>query len=130
MGLAIVGGVSEAFEVSPDDPSGVAEAIRRAAAGATVHVVRDGEPVADIVPAARAAEPDVPDDCEISAEELAEREARMALRPPEDVKVSEWHAARFGAPTLAHYRETYRKMGRGWPGEAFVRRHYLVADPP
>ena len=43
--------MSAAFEVSPDDPQGVADAIRRAAEGATVHVVREGAPVADIVPA-------------------------------------------------------------------------------
>jgi antitoxin (DNA-binding transcriptional repressor) of toxin-antitoxin stability system len=42
--------VTAAFEVSPDDPQGLAEAIKRAAQGDVVHLVRDGQAVADIVP--------------------------------------------------------------------------------
>lgn len=120
--------MSEAFEVSPDDALGVAEAIRRAAAGATVHVVRDGEPVADIVPASRSQEQDaVPDDCELPAAEL---EAHMARRPPLHIEIARRQAARFDAPTLAHYRAVHEAQGAPWPGEAFIRRHHPVADPP
>ncbi|HSZ28215.1 MAG TPA: hypothetical protein VK784_00485 [Pseudonocardiaceae bacterium] len=42
--------MTAAFEVSPDDPQQVAEAIARAAEGAVMHLVRDGRAVADIVP--------------------------------------------------------------------------------
>jgi antitoxin (DNA-binding transcriptional repressor) of toxin-antitoxin stability system len=49
--------VNAAFEVSPDDPQGLAEAIQRAAQGAIVHLVRDGQAVADIVPAASCVDP-------------------------------------------------------------------------
>lgn len=116
--------MSEAFEVSPDDATGVAEAIRRAAQGAVVHVVRDdGQPLADIVPAAR---PD--DDPELTPDELAVREARAAARPSAEREAGRVHAERFGAPTLAHYRAVYAQAGAAWPGEAFVRRHYPVAD--
>ncbi len=129
--------MSEAFEVSPDDTAGVAEAIRRAAAGGTVRLVRDGHPVADIVPPARvgdqtpgsdaAAGQDV-DDAELDAAGLAALEARMAALPPGSGRASRVHADLFGAPTLAHYRRAYAQAGAPWPGEAFVRRHYPVAD--
>jgi antitoxin (DNA-binding transcriptional repressor) of toxin-antitoxin stability system len=129
--------MSEAFEVSPDDSAGVAEAIRRAAAGGTVRLVRNGHPVADIVPPARVgdqttasattADRDV-DDAEIDAVGLAALEARMATLPPGSGHASRVHADRFGAPTLAHYRRAYAQAGAPWPGEAFVRRHYPVAD--
>lgn len=131
-------GVSEAFEVSPDDAAGVAEAIRRAARGAVVHVVSDGYPLADIVPATRdvATEPAgdahrddaVLDDSELDPAVQSELEAHMADRPVACVVASHTHSARFGAPTLAHYRAVYAQAGAGWPGEAFVRRHYPVAD--
>jgi antitoxin (DNA-binding transcriptional repressor) of toxin-antitoxin stability system len=87
--------VSEAFEVSPDDVSGVAEAIRRAARGAVLHVVRDGQPLADIVPAASTATDAVPgsgpvhdqiDDSELDAAAMAALEARMANRPAAEVE--------------------------------------------
>jgi antitoxin (DNA-binding transcriptional repressor) of toxin-antitoxin stability system len=135
--------MSEAFEVSPDDAAGVAEAIRRAAAGGTVRLVRDGHPVAEIVPPARAgvdtagpvvaASPaDAPspaaDDAELDAAGLAALEARMAALPPESGHANRVHAERFGAPTLAHYRRVYAQAGAPWPGEAFVRRHYPVAE--
>ena len=44
--LARVGGV---VEVSAEDTAGLVEAIRRAAGGEVVHVLRDGRRVADIV---------------------------------------------------------------------------------
>ena len=127
--------MSEAFEVSPDDTAGVAEAIRRAAAGGTVRLVRDGHPVAEIVPPARtdpeATRPDATaaaDDAELDPVGLAALEARMAALPPESGHASRVHAERFGAPTLAHYRRVYAQAGAPWPGEAFVRRHYPVAE--
>ena len=123
--------VSEAFEVSPDDTVGVAEAIRRAAAGGTVRLVRDGHPVAEIVPPAKSsAEHTTPadDDAELDAAGLAALEARMATLPPGSGRAGRVHAERFGAPTLAHYRRVYAQAGAPWPGEAFVRRHYPVAD--
>ena len=120
-----------------DDASGVAEAIRRAARGAVVHLVRDGQPVADIVPAAqtiRAALPDAgepvsTDDSELTADEQVVREQRAASRPAATREASRVHAERFGAPTLAHYRAVYAQAGAAWPGEAFVRRHYPVSEP-
>lgn len=136
-GLGKLGVVSEAFEVSPDDAPGVAEAIRRAASGAVVHVVRDGQPLADIVPAAPTANdpaadpasgPPGLDDAELDPAAMAALEARMATRPAADAEAGQIHAARFGAPTLAHYRAVYAQAGAPWPGEAFVRRHHPVAD--
>ena len=129
--------MSEAFEVSPDDAPGVAEAIRRAAHGAVVHLVRDGQPVADIVPASRTTADSLGDtepgsggldDSELSPAEMAALEARMATRPAADTDASRIHAELFGAPTLAHYRAVYAQAGAPWPGEAFVRRHHPVAD--
>ena len=129
--------MSEAFEVSPDDAPGVAEAIRHAAQGAVVHLVRDGQPVADIVPASRTTD-DSPgdtesasgglDDSELAPAEMAALEARMATRPAADTDAGRIHAALFAAPTLAHYRAVYAQAGAPWPGEAFVRRHHPVAD--
>ncbi|MGH3885932.1 MAG: hypothetical protein ACRDSZ_05055 [Pseudonocardiaceae bacterium] len=40
--------MSSAFEVPADDPQAVAEAIARAAGGEVVHLVRDGQPIADV----------------------------------------------------------------------------------
>jgi antitoxin (DNA-binding transcriptional repressor) of toxin-antitoxin stability system len=116
--------MSEAFEISADDAEGVAEAIRRAASGSVVHLVRDGRPVADIVPASLGST----DDSELEPAEMAAREDRATRRPAACVTASEFHAERFGAPTLEHYRAVYAQAGAAWPGEAFVRRHYPVAD--
>lgn len=110
--------MSEAFEVSPDDPGRVAEAIERASRGATVHLVRDGRRVADIIPTA--AEPPT------TVADPAALEAHMARREPRDREIGEAHAARFGAPTLEQYRRVYAAAGHAWPGDAFVRRHYPV----
>ncbi|MGH3810064.1 MAG: hypothetical protein ACRDRU_26280 [Pseudonocardiaceae bacterium] len=96
------------FEVSPDDPQEVAEAIARAAQGAVVHLVRDGCAVADIVPAA--ARP------------------AQALRDPRHIQISQMMAGRFGAPTLAHYRRAYDSSGTPWPGDDCIRRNHPVAD--
>ncbi len=71
--------VNPAFEISPDDPQEVADAIRRAAEGAVVHLVRDGRAVADIVPAT--AQP------------------ARALRDPRHIQISRMMAERFGATT-------------------------------
>lgn len=101
--------MNAAFEVSPDDPQGLAEAIQRAAQGAVVHLVRDGQAVADIVPAASA--PETKTGC-------TERALAIERRQVE----------RFGAPTLADYRKVYETSGWPWPGDDLIRRDYLVAD--
>jgi antitoxin (DNA-binding transcriptional repressor) of toxin-antitoxin stability system len=100
--------VNVAFEVSPDDPQGLAEAIQRAAQGAVVHLVRDGQAVADIVPAAA--------------------QANKADRNDKALAVERRQAERFGAPTLADYRKIYATSGWPWPGDEAIRRDYLVAD--
>jgi antitoxin (DNA-binding transcriptional repressor) of toxin-antitoxin stability system len=124
--------MSQAYEVSPDDTAGVAEGIRLAAAGSVVHLVQDGRALADIVPAGRQhparTDPGPEDDAELGSAELAELEQRVAQEPPECAAAGAYHAALFGAPTLAHYRAVYDQAGAPWPGEAFIRRHYLVAD--
>ena len=98
--------VTAAFEVSPDDPQGLAEAIERAAQG---DVVRDGQAVADIVPANTA---------QTSKTDRNERALAIERR----------QAERFGAPTLADYRKVYQSSGWPWPGDDAIRRDYLVAD--
>jgi antitoxin (DNA-binding transcriptional repressor) of toxin-antitoxin stability system len=100
--------VTAAFEVSPDDPQQVAEAIARAAEGAVVHLVRDGQIVADIVPATA--------------------QHSRAPRDPRHIQICQMMADRFGAPTLADYRRTYDSHGTPWPGEDYIRRNYPVAD--
>lgn len=128
--------MGEAFEVSADDATGVAEAIQRAARGDVVHIVRNGQPLADIVPAGQptvrsateARETSVADDSELTVDEQAIREARASERQTADVEASRVHAERFGAPTLEHYRAVYAQAGAAWPGESFVRRHYPVGD--
>jgi antitoxin (DNA-binding transcriptional repressor) of toxin-antitoxin stability system len=98
-----------AFEVSPDDPQGLVEAIQRAAQGAVVHLVRDGQAVADIVPA-------------VSVQGTrADSDARA-------LAIERRQAERFGAPTLADYRKVYETSGCPWPGDDVIRRDYLVAD--
>jgi antitoxin (DNA-binding transcriptional repressor) of toxin-antitoxin stability system len=99
--------VTAAFEVSPDDPQGLAEAIERAAQGDVVHLVRDGKAVADIVPTA--------------ARSRADRNERA-------LAIERRQADRFGAPTLADYRKVYQSSGWPWPGDDAIRRDYLVAD--
>ncbi|MGH3829771.1 MAG: hypothetical protein ACRDRS_04850 [Pseudonocardiaceae bacterium] len=101
--------MNAAFEVSPDDPQGLAEAIQRAAQGAVVHLVRDGHAVADIVPATTA---------QTSHTDRRERALAIERR----------HAERFGAPTLAEYRRVYQTSGWPWPGDDVIRRDYLLAD--
>jgi antitoxin (DNA-binding transcriptional repressor) of toxin-antitoxin stability system len=101
--------VTAAFEVSPDDPQGLADAIQRAAQGAVVHLVRDGQAVADIVPAASA-----------QASKAGCNERALAIERR--------YAERFGAPTLADYRRVYETSGWPWPGDDAIRRDYLVAD--
>jgi antitoxin (DNA-binding transcriptional repressor) of toxin-antitoxin stability system len=101
--------VDAAFEVSPDDPQGLAEAIHRAAQGAVVRLVRDGHAVADIVPAGS-----VPEGRADSNDRALAIERRQAER--------------FGAPTLADYRKVYETSRWPWPGDDVIRRDYLVAD--
>ncbi|MGH3936125.1 MAG: hypothetical protein ACRDS1_14310 [Pseudonocardiaceae bacterium] len=101
--------MTAAFEVSPDDPQGLAEAIERAAQGDVVHLVRDGQAVADIVPVSAA---------QTTKVERHERALAIERR----------QAERFGSPTLADYRKVYETSGWPWPGEAAIRRDYLVAD--
>lgn len=100
--------MSAAFEVSPDDPHGVAEAIRQAAEGATVHVVRDGRAIADIVPADQ-------------AETATERDARGRA-------IERRMAERFGGPSVAEFRRIYDSQGWEWPGDDVIARTHLVAD--
>jgi len=100
--------VNPAFEVSPDAPQEVAEAIARAAEGAVVHLVRDGRPVADIVP-------------------VTTQPART-LRDPRHIQISRMMAERFGAPTLADYRRAYDSSGKPWPGDDYIRRNRPVSD--
>ena len=54
--------------------------------------------------------PDAPDD---------ERARAFAAR----------RAARFGAPTLEHFRRAYAGFGADWPGDDEIRQRHLVADP-
>ena len=126
--------MSEALEVSPDDPHRVAAAIERASRGDTVHLVRNGHRVADIVPSTSGPATgsdwgsEWGSDCEAGPQEMAERAARVRTREPRDIQAGLDQAARFGAPTLQHYRDVYAAAGASWPGEDFVRRYYPVAD--
>ncbi|MGH3869733.1 MAG: hypothetical protein ACRDQ4_27265 [Pseudonocardiaceae bacterium] len=101
--------MNTAFEVSPDDPQGLAEAIQRAAQGAVVHLVRDGQAVADIVPVTTA-----------HTSKVDRNERALAIERRQ--------AERFGAPTLADYRKVYQASGWPWPGDDVIRRDYLLAD--
>lgn len=101
--------MSALFEVPADDPQAVAEAIARAAGGEVVHLVRDGQPVADVVPADSRRQ--------ISEESWATAVARSTRM-----------ADRFGAPTLEHYRRVYQALRQPWPGDENIRARYPVAD--
>jgi antitoxin (DNA-binding transcriptional repressor) of toxin-antitoxin stability system len=98
--------MSAAYEVSPDDPHGVAEAIRQAADGATVHVVRDGRAIADIVPVQ-------------PAETAAERDARGRA-------IERRAAERFGGPSIEDFRRLYDSQGWQWPGDETIERTHLI----
>ncbi|MBV9314529.1 MAG: hypothetical protein JO100_12540 [Pseudonocardia sp.] len=98
-----------AFEVSPDDPEGLADAFQRAARGAVVHVVQGGRTIADIVPPAADRDP-------------------QAGRVERALEIERRHAERFGAPTLADYRKVYATGGWPWPGDDVIRRVYMAAD--
>ncbi len=37
-------------------------------------------------------------------------------------------AARFGAPTLEHFRRAYAGFGAEWPGDDVIRQRHLVGD--
>lgn len=71
--------------------------------------MRDGQAVADIVPAAA---PQATDD---------DRHQRA-------LAIERRQAQRSGAPTLADYRKVYETSGWPWPGDDVIRRDYLVAD--
>ncbi|MGH3867870.1 MAG: hypothetical protein ACRDQ4_17445 [Pseudonocardiaceae bacterium] len=78
------------------------------AEGARVRVVRDGRPIAEIVPAT----------ARRTDAERAERRLAIERRMAE----------RFGAPTLADYRRIYDTQGWEWPGDDVVRRTQVVAE--
>ncbi|MBV9164045.1 MAG: hypothetical protein JO309_07835 [Pseudonocardiales bacterium] len=95
----------DADELPVEDPATLARAIDRVARGEVVHLVRDGRPVADLVPAGA--------DCS----------ATQAARA-----ITQRMADRFGAPTLAHYRRVYESCDQPWPGDEEIRRRFPVAD--
>jgi antitoxin (DNA-binding transcriptional repressor) of toxin-antitoxin stability system len=101
--------VSAAHEAPADDPQAVADAIVRAAGGEVVHLVRDGQPVADVVPAG-------------SYRRISEEAWSAAKQQATRM------AARFGAPTLKHYRRVYEALRQPWPGDEEIRARYPVAD--
>lgn len=98
----------DAHEVPVEDPADLARAIDRVARGEVVHLVRDGRPVADLVPVGT----------DVSAPR-AQHAARATTQRMAD---------RFGAPTLAHYQRVYESCGQPWPGEREIRRRFPVAD--
>lgn len=122
--------MSEAYEVSLDDAPGVAEAIRRAPTGATVHLVRDGQPVANVVAATSPDEPVIDADDVPDPDYLAALEARMARRPESHARLVRDLTEQQGAPTLADYRKVFTAVGRPWPGEDYIRRHHPVGEAP
>lgn len=84
-------------------------AIDRVARGEVVRLVRDGRPVADLVPAGG----------DLSGAQAQQATARA---------ITQRMADRFGAPTLAHYRQVYESCGQPWPGDEEIRRRFPVAD--
>lgn len=98
----------DAEELPVEDPATLARAIDRVARGEVVHLVRDGRPVADLVPAGA-------DSREAQAQQVARA-------------VTERMAERFGAPTVAHYQRVYESCGQPWPGDEEIRRRFPVAD--
>lgn len=98
----------DAQELPVEDPAALARAIDRVVRGEIVHLVRDGRPVADLVPVGT----------DVSAAR-AQQTARA---------ITQRMAERFGAPTVAHYRRVYESCGRPWPGEQEIRRRFPVAD--
>ena len=107
-----------------------------------VHLVRDGQPVADIVPAAWTTADSAGDiepgsgeldDSELAPSELAALEARVATRPAADTGAGRTHAQLFGAPTLAHYRAvrpSWRDVaGRSVRAPSPPRRGRLLSAP-
>lgn len=100
----------DAHEVPVENPADLARAIERVARGEVVHLVRDGRPVADLVP---------------GGTDLSAAWAQEAARA-----ITQQMAERFGAPTVAHYRRVYESCGAPWPGEQEIRRQFPVADAP
>jgi len=98
----------DAEELPVEDPATLARAIDRVARGEVVHLVRDGRPVADLVPA--------------SADSHA-AQAQHAARV-----ITQRMADLFGVPTLARYRRVYESCGQLWPGDEEIRRRFPVAD--
>jgi antitoxin (DNA-binding transcriptional repressor) of toxin-antitoxin stability system len=98
----------DAEELPVEDPAALARAIDRVARGEVVHLVRDGRPVADLVPAGA--------------------DSRVAQARHAAQTITQRMADRFGAPTLAHYRRVYESCGQPWPGDEEIRRRFPVAD--
>lgn len=98
----------DAEELPVDDPAALARALDRVTRGEVVHLVQDGRPVADLVPA--------------GADSTAAQTLQVARA------ITQRMAARFGAPTLAHYRRVYESCGQPWPGDEEIRRWLPVAD--
>ena len=96
------------LEGEVEDPAALARAIDRVVRGEVVHLVRDGQPVADLVPAGA--------------------DSRVAQTQQAARVITQRMADRFGAPTLAHYRRVYESCGHPWPGDEEIRRRFPVAD--
>ena len=98
----------EAEQLPVEDPAALAQALERVTRGEIVHLVRDGRPVADLVP---------------PGTDSTTTHAQQAARA-----ITQRMANRFGAPTLAHYQRVYESCGQPWPGEQEIRRRFPVAD--
>lgn len=98
----------DAEELPVEDPAALARALDQVARGEVVHLVRDGQPVADLVPA--------------SADSHVAQAQQVARA------ITQRMAERFGAPTLAHYRRVYESCGQPWPGDEEIRHQFPVAD--
>lgn len=92
-----------AYELPEHGAGGLDDAVAEAAAGETVYLTRDGQPVAAVVPPG-----------------MADRRTAAAEALARIVAVS-------GAPTLADYQRVFTQLGRPWPGDEEVRRLYPVS---
>lgn len=105
-------GMSQAaYELPADDPAAAAEAVRRAAAGERVHLVRDGQAVVDVLP-------------HESDARRARAEADRLGREVEDFIV----AFTGKAPSFDDYRRVYAQLGEPYPGDDEIARTCPVAS--